>query len=269
MIKVLKYLLGGLLLIASVSTALAKVIDSIDSYGIYVVTSNGYVKVESYSHDYDFVDFNYANEIPFAARGDDALKLVVYAKKFDPNSVELELRHLDVVVKREKIGFSVKPLDKTDMYELHADAPISDGAMLHVRSWLHFDRMGVVMLGDTEAELVKFFSQKEMENATAVTQYLDDARVAFPDNDELKVLSKYWKSAAKAEKDIQAYTYVEEKWQQYENAEKLSLKARYLNAVMGEINGYLNQYPDGVKAEEAEQRRLIAEEKLEEYEKLL
>jgi hypothetical protein len=262
-------LLGILSLLSLFSTAHAGTVDSIDSYGIYVVSTKGYVKVQPFNHDYKFVDFNYTNEIPFVMRGSDSLKLIVFEKDFQPNSVELEIRPLDTRLNIKKIGFSAKPLDKADFYELSADMPVSDGAMLHVRSWSNFDNMGVIMLGDTEKEMVKFFSNKDLENASIVNQYLDDTLRAFPDNAELKALSLYWNSKAESEKDLEAYGYVEEKWQQYENAEKLSLKERYLNAVIIEINGYLNEHPNGAKAAEAKARKSLAEEQLKQYEKLL
>jgi hypothetical protein len=256
-------------LMATTSLACADSITQIDTYGVYVADKSGYVKVEPYTHDYRFVDFKYLNEIPVAERKDDNLTLVVYAKDFSPNSVQLESRPLQVKVQLEKINFSVKPLDKPDMYELTTSAPVKDGTILHVEAWGTFDNFGAIVLGETEDELIKYFSQKTLSNASVVTQYLDDALVAFPDNAKLKELSLYWKTAAEEEKDKSDYAYVEEKWQQYEAAEKLTLKERYLNAVIGEINGYLSQHPEGIKANEAKERKATAEAKLKEYEKLL
>jgi hypothetical protein len=93
--------------------------------------------------------------------------------------------------------------------------------------------------------------------------------VAFPDNPELKNLSTYWKTAAESEKDNRDYAYVDEKWKKYEEAEKLTLKERYLNALIVEINGYLNTHPEGAHSKEAQKRKEFAEGKLKEYEKLL
>ena len=71
---------------------------------------------------------------------------------------------------------------------------------------------------------MRSFQPKGLPNAPTVAQYLDDALVVFPDNARLKTLSKYWKTTAETEKDKEAYTYVEEKCQQYELVEKLILK---------------------------------------------
>ncbi|MEJ2406784.1 MAG: hypothetical protein P8171_21300 [Candidatus Thiodiazotropha sp.] len=264
-----KFILLSLVFFSYMEYCFSTTVDTIDSQGVYVVTANGFVKVEPYSHDYRFVDLNHINEIPFVARNSDTLQLVVYEKDFQPNTIELELRPLDIKVKLEKVRFNVKPMKQADMYKLTAKTPISDGAMLHVKSWSHFDNMGVIMLGDTHDELVKFFSRKAMKSAPTVKQYLDDALVAFPDSAELKSLSSYWKAAAEKEKEMADYAYVEDKWQQYENADKLTLKSRYLEALIVEINGYLNAHPNGVKSEEAKRRKATAKQKLEEYEKLL
>ncbi|MEJ2609564.1 MAG: hypothetical protein P8179_05600 [Candidatus Thiodiazotropha sp.] len=246
-----------------------KPIDSINTPGVYLSTNSGYVKIEPYKHDYRFVDFNFLNELPYAVRNEQRLVVVIYEKDFNPDSVELELRPLDVKVKLQKLKFTVHPMKKPDMYELIVDEPISDGAMLHVRSWSYFENFGAIMLGETEQQLVNFFSLKEMPNASTVVQYLSDAQVAFPDNKKLQDLAAYWKKAAEIEIDNRDYTYVQEKWQSYEEATKLSLKERYLNALIGEINGYLSTHPKGVHAEEASQRRDFAEEQLKELEKLL
>ncbi len=242
---------------------------AIDTPGIYLSTNSGYVKIEPYQHDYRFVDFNFLNELPYAVRAEKRLAVVIYEKDFNPDSIELELRPLDVKVKLQKLKFTVHPMQNPDMHELVVDQPVSDGAMLQVRSWSYFENFGAIMLGETEQQLVNFFSQKEMQNASTVIQYLDDARVAFPDNTKLQELSTYWKEAAEIEIDNRDYTYVQEKWQKYDEATKLSLKERYLNALIVEINGYLSTHPKGVHAEEAIQRRAFAEEQLKELEKLL
>ncbi len=258
-----------MLFLTSATATTAKTIEKIDSYGIYVAAKDGYVKVEPYPHDYRFVDFRYLNEVPFVIRDNDELTLVVYAKDFTPSSIEIERRPIDIQVELQNIRFDVKPLEKVDMYEVTLDSPLNDGAMLQIQSWTHFNNFGVIMLGDTQEQLVSYFSQKELSNATAVSQYLDDALIAFPENTKLQELSAFWKRAATIEKDKEDYAYVEEKWQQYETAEKLPLKKRYLEAVITEISGYLNSHPSGSKADEAKHRKAEAEKKLKEYEKIL
>jgi hypothetical protein len=257
------------ILVSSLLYADTKPIDAIHTPGIYLSTNSGYVKIEPYKHDYRFVDFNFLNELPYAVRAEQRLAVVIYEKDFNPDSIELELRPLDVKVKLQKLKFTVHPMKNPDMHELVVDQPISDGAMLQVRSWSYFENFGAIMLGETEQQLVNFFSQKEMHNASTVVQYLSDARVAFPDNTNLQDLAAYWKEAAEIEIDNRDYTYVQEKWQNYEEATKISLKDRYLNALIVEINGYLSTHPKGVHAEEAIQRRDFAEKQLKELEKLL
>lgn len=254
----------------TVSVAWANPVENIESYGIYVVADKGYVKVGPYSQVDNFVDFKYLNEIPFVKRADQALKLIVYSKNFHPDSITFELRPIDTIVDVREIKLDAKPLAKPDMYAFAFSKPVNDGVMLHVRYGNFFNNnFGVIMLGDTQTQLVNFFSQKNLPNASIVVQYLEDARIAFPKNTELKTLTKYWEKAAKQEKDKKGYAYVEEKWDDYQNAEKLTLKQRYLNELIGEINGYLNDHPDGYKAAEAKKRKRHAEDKLKEYEKLL
>lgn len=266
--KILFHLVGSLFMMYQAESVTAAPVNEIQEHGIYVVAEKGYVKVEPYSEYDEFVDFKRLNTIPFVIRGSDSLKLIVYEKHFSERSIMLKLRPIDVVVNIQDLKFKVKPLTKRDMYEISIATPIKNGVMLHVYSSF-FDYMGVIMLGDTQDELVKYFSQKQLKKPGTVIQYLEDALVAFPENSKLKELTDFWKKAAEAEKEKQAYSYVEEKWQQYEQAEKLTLKQRYLEAVIVEIEGYLREHPNGAMAKEAKKRKKIAEEKLKEYEKSL
>ncbi len=257
-------------LISGVIPVNAKTVENIEAYGVYVVAEKGFVKVGPYTHDDKFVDFNHLNEIEYVKRADQTLKLIVYKKDFNENNFVFALRPIQTTVDVREIKFNVKPLSKTDMYELVLDKPVTDGVMLHVHSSDFFkNTLGVIMLGETQSQLVKYFSQKDLPSAYAVKQYLDDARVAFPKNAELKNLSTYWDKAGKAEQDKRFYNYVEEAWQEYQKAEKLAVKSHFLKEVISNVNGYLSEYPDGVKVDEAKKRKQHAEEKLKEYEKLL
>ena len=257
-------------LMASITlTVWAKPVDTIETYGVYVVAEKGFVKIDSYNKTERFVDFKYLHEIPYVNRGEQALKLVVFEKNFHGDGMLFELRPIDTTVDLQPIKFDVKPLAKPDMYELTTAKPVPDGYMLQVNAGYYSNGYGAIMLGETQGQLVKYFSQKKLANASIVLQYLEDALVAFPANNALKELEIYWRKAAKTEKDKKGYTYVEEKWIQYQQAEKLKLKERYLNDLIGEINGYLNDHPDGYKAVEAKERKKHAEDKLKEYQKLL
>jgi hypothetical protein len=258
-----------LILLVGIGPATSKPAGDIESYGVYVDTGKSYVRFAPFKHDSRLVNFKYLNEVPEVKRKGEKVKLIVHLKKFSPEAMEIKVRTLDVKVHLQKITFKTRTMKKKNMYELTLDSPVKDGAMLQIYYGSFFDNMGVVMLGDTREELVRYFSRKKMNNASIVIQYLNDALVAYPRNSKLKSLANYWEKAAKNEKDKKTYSYVEEKWQKYEKAEKLTLKQRYLNKALGEINGYLNHYPDGLKAKEARKRKALAEKKLKEYEKLL
>ncbi len=256
-------------MLASVLTsAWAKPVDVIESEGVYVVAEKGYVKIEAYQHDSSYVDFNHLQEVPFVKRSDTTLKLVVYKKDFSESNILLEQRQLALIASNQPLKFDMKPLAKPHMFEITVNGPIKDGTLIFSHAGF-FQNMGAIVLGDTQKELVKLFSQKDIPDAPIVIQFLDDALAAYPNNTELKNLRGYWAGAAEVAKDKKGYSYVEEKWLAYEKAEKLTLKQRYLNDVIYEINAYLNEHPNGIKAEEAKQRKSIAEKKLKEYEKLL
>lgn len=266
--RITRIVLVGMLSVMYMDSAVSKAIEKIEARGIYVVAKHGYVKVEPYSHDDSFVDFRYLNEVPSVERDSDELKIIVYEKGFSEGDVRIGLRPVDVVVKVDTVKYTVKSLSLEDMYEVTLDIAVADGAMLHVYSG-YYDNMGVVMLGETQDVLENYFSNKKLSNSSAVEQYLSDALVAFPGNDRLKKLRTYWKKAADDEKDNGDYAYVNEQWQKYEQAEKLTLKSRYLERAIVEINGYLNAHPDGRYTAEAKSRKVEAEKMLKEYERML
>jgi len=79
----------------------------------------------------------------------------------------------------------------------------------------------------------------------------------------------YWIKAARDEKDKRTYEYVNIKWQKYNEATKIHLKASYLRRMTSEINGYLKDCPNGKKVTEAKERKEFTRKKIKEYEPLL
>jgi len=249
---------------------MAKTVKKIDSYGVYVVAKNGYVKVTPYKHYDNFVDFKYLNKIPEVKRKSNQLKLIVYTNDFKAGNYRFELRPIETTIKVDEVNFSVKPMSKKDMYEFTLDEPVANGNMLHVIApEVSGNYLGIVMLGNTQHELVNYFSNKKLEKAYAVKAYLEDSLTAFPKNKKLNELMTYWTQAATNEKDKRTYEYVNEKWRKYNSATKIHLKVSYLRGMIGEINGYLRDFPEGHKAKEAKERKEFAQKKIKEYEPLL
>jgi len=248
----------------------AKTIKKVDSYGVYVVAKKGYVKITPYKHYDNFADFKYLNEIPYVKRKSDKVQLIVYTNDFKVGNYRLELRPIQTTIKIDEVNFSVKPMSKKDMYEFTIDTPVSNGNMLHVLApEIAGNNLGIIMLGNTQKELEKYFSNKKIDKAYAVKSYLEDSLTAFPKNKKLKELMTYWTQAALNEKDKRTYAYVDEKWRKYNDATKIHLKVSYLRGMIGEINGYLKDFPKGYKVDEAKERKEFAQKKIKEYEPLL
>jgi len=247
-----------------------KTIKKIDSYGIYVVAKKGYVKVTPYNHNYNnFVDFKYLNEIESVTRGSKKVKMIVYTTDFKQGNYLFQIRPIQTTIQIDDVSYSVKPMKKKGMFMFTLDKSIANGNMLHVFApEISGANMGAIVLGDTQKELIKHFSNKKHEKAYAELAYLQDSLKAFPKNKKLKALLPYWQQAAKDEKDVRAYGYVDEKWHKYENTTKIHLKVHYLKGMISEINGYLRDHPTGKKATEAKQRKVFAENKIKEYKPL-
>ncbi len=248
----------------------SKIVNTIEHYGVYVKAKTGYVKLAPYDHPDHFVNFKYLAEVPAVLRADEDLTLIVFKKDFNEENLVLELRPIQTTVDIRRIHFNVKPLAKTDMYELSLDQAVADGTMLHAQSGLFWStHMAVIVLGDTEKELERYFSNEDLSDAYAVKAYLDDSLAAFPSNPKLKSLSKIWDEKAESEKDLRDYAYVEEQWNKYQETAKLSLKAQYLESMLAEIKGYLQNHAKGLKATDAQERQDFAEKELKELEKQL
>lgn len=270
MYKSIHWLFISVLLLTISGHSAAKTVKKINSYGIYVVAKKGYVKVTPYNHNYDnFVDFKYLNEIASVKRGSKKVKLIVYTTDFKQGNYLFQTRPIQSTVQIDDVSHSVKPMKKKGMYMFTLDKSIADGNMLHVFApEISGRNMGAIVLGNTQKELVKYFSNKKHEKAYAELAYLEDSLKAFPKNKKLKALLPYWQQAAKDEKDIKAYGYVDEKWRKYQKTTKIHLKVHYLEGMISEINGYLRDHPKGKKAVEAKQRKVFAENKIKEYKPL-
>ncbi|VAW70478.1 hypothetical protein MNBD_GAMMA10-646 [hydrothermal vent metagenome] len=248
----------------------AKIVEEIDSYGIYVEAENGYVKVMPSKKHGGFASFNDLNKIPYAKRESDEVKLIVYTNVFNISNYAFEIRLIEAPITIDMISFSAKPMSQKDVYELTLDVPVANGNMLHVMApEVPGNNMGIVMLGHTEDELEKYFSNKERDSAGTVKSYLEDALEAYPENDGLRELMLYWAAAASDEKDKHSYQYVDNAWDEYNSASKIDVKLSRLERVVSEINGYLRDFPQGGRAGDAKQRREAALEKIKEYEALV
>lgn len=268
--KLIHWLVVSLMILGISGYSSAKTIKKIDSYGVYVVAENGYIKITSYKHYDNFANFKYLNEIPSVIRKSKKIKLVVYTNDFNTDNYRIELRPIQTTIKIREVNFSVKPLSNKDMYEFTIDDPVADGNMLHVIApEISGNNLGIIMLGDTQTELIKYFSNKKLDAAYAIKAYLENSLIAYPENKKLKQLLTYWTRAAFDEKDKRTYGYVDEKWRKYNDATKIHLKVSLLRGMIGEINGYLKDFPKGYKAKEAQERKIFAQKKIKEYEPLL
>jgi len=267
----LAWILGfTLVVLGGITASRAESPDGVENYGVYVAGTNGYVKIKPYQHRDNFVDFKYLHEIPAVMRNDGQLQLLIYQKNFSAKNFAFELRPIDVTVDIKQVSFDIKPLPAADMYALTLRQPVLDGSLLQVHSGSFFiDNFGVIMLGDPQQQLVNYFSQKNLDDAQAAQAYLNDALQAFPENTELNKLQRYWATTAASSRDRKDYSYVEEQWTKYQSAEKIDLKVRYLDNLIREVNGYIQQHPQGTKIEEAQERKRFAESKIDEFKDLL
>ncbi len=259
-----------LMLLGFSANSSAKVVKKIDSYGIYVVAEDGYVKVTPYKRYDNFASFRDLNKIPYAKQKSGPVKLIVYSNSFHVGNYRFELRPIQTTIKINEVSFSAKFMAEKDMYELTLDEPATSGNMLHVMAPEITDyNMGIIMLGNTEEELEKYFSNKKLKDAGSVKSYLENSIEAYPENRKLNELMAYWTATASTEKDRRTYKYVDEAWSEYKSATKIQLKLSYLENAVSEINGYLRSFPKGRKATEAKQRKKLGLEKIKKYEKLL
>ncbi len=268
--KLIHWLVVSSILLGISGYSSAKTVKKIDSYGVYVVAKNGYVKVTPYKHRDNFANFKFLNEIPSVIRNSKKVKLIVYSSDFNTGNYRIELRPVQTTIKIHEVNYSVKPMGKKDMYEFTLDDSVADGNMLHIIApEISGYNLGIIMLGDTQTELIKYFSNKKLDAAYAVKSYLQDSLVSYPKNKKLKQLMTYWTQAAINEKDKRTYQYVDEKWRKYNDATKIHLKVNYLRGMISEINGYLRDFPKGYKVKEAQERKDFAQKKIKEYEPLL
>ncbi len=177
---------------------------------------------------------------------------------------------MHIIASNEPIEFDISPIPgKKDMYRGVYSESVPSATLLTIYNYAAFKHgIGIIALGDIESSLVNVFSDMS-QPAYAALPELEGVVNKYPNNEKLNTLLIEWQKVASAEKDNSDYTYAQKAWEEYEGTTKLTLQQRYLEKVLREINGYLNAHPNGVNAEEATNRKTMADERLKEIVKML
>ena len=242
----------------------------ISSYGIYLKGEQGYVKVTSFSSPTRVIDQKDYYKLPYAVRTNEEIELLIFLKDFKAKDFGFEFRPMSIVASNEEVQFEFSPIPgKEDMYKATYAQPVASSTLLLVYNFGLFQHaVGVIALGDIESELVRVFSDMR-QPAYAALPELEGVVSKFPNNAKLNELLGQWRKVAKKEKDDADYQYVQKAWEEYKGTQKITLQERYLNKVLREINGYLNTHPNGEHAIEAKERKVAAEKRLAEIERIL
>lgn len=252
----MKHLIAFALLFVFAATANANPAEKIDSYGIYVADKQGYQKLRPFNHDH--FELQHLADLPFAQRQDQALTLYVFQKNFDPQNLSLRAQHVALAGGYDELKFEIRPTDKEDLYRVQVVGKVPNDRVLLAYSGWYMNGSPAIALADPQSQLEALFSDMSQPSHAALPT-LEHVVKAYPDSRKLQSLLPMWREQAQAQKDAKDYSYVEKAWQKYEGADKLALQKRYLLALQGEINGYLENHPQGQHAKEAQQRRAHAE----------
>ncbi|PKV49887.1 hypothetical protein ATE84_1926 [Aquimarina sp. MAR_2010_214] len=235
-------------------------------FGVYIKSNDDYIKFVTLNNT-NFPEFKDLNKAPSILRGNNKVELILYWNNFKSSSLVVKARKLALGGFNETINFSIEPLEKENMYKLTTDKTIPDGSFLFIlNGW---DEILTVFLGDSEQQAITFFSDTNLKPAYAAVPDLEDAIKAFPNSQKLADLLPKWKEIKQLEQQELEYEYVEEAWQKYQKAEKISLKIRYLKDMQMALNNFLANHPESNKSVECKKRQTEINTKLPELEKMM
>ncbi len=240
--------------------------NNITQFGIYIKGNNSYIPMATINNT-SFPEFKDLKKIPSIERNDDKLELIIYSDNFKETYFTALSRKLALAGANEDINFNVSPMDKENMYKLSTNAILPNGRFIFIP--IGWNEILAVFLGDAQKEVVTFFSNMELKPSYSASQDLEATLKVFPENTELAALLPKWQKVESREKEISDYQYVEDVWQQYQEAEKIALKVRYLEKLQVELNGFLNSHPDGTKLTECKERQTEIDAELPKYEKMI
>lgn len=241
-------------------------LDEITSFGVYVEGKDGYVKLRPYEHNY--FELKRLKSIPYVERDSQLVNLVIYQQEFNADLMAIKAQYIALAGGSDTLQVDVSPTDREDMYKLAVVGDVPDNRVLFFSSgWFGYHDLAV-SLAEPEGQLETLLSDME-QPAHAALPTVEEMIEAYPDNAVFKALLPKWQAASRKAEDDRDYGYVVEIWQQYQNSERLPLKAQYLQRLRGELNRYLQKHPEGEKTDEAKQRLEYANTRITELEKLL
>ncbi|WP_109851812.1 hypothetical protein [Aquimarina sp. AU58] len=239
---------------------------NIKQFGIHIKSKDSYLSFATINNT-SFPEFRHLNKIPSVLRENDHIEIIVYLQNFESGSLVAQARKLALGGFNEDVNFGIEPLEKENMYKLTTDTTIPDGSFLFIS--IGWNEILAVFLGDSEKEVIAFFSDTNLRPAYAAVPDLEDTIKAFPNSQELINLLPKWKEIKQLERQELEYKYVEEAWQKYHGTEKISLKIRYLKDMQMALNGFLANHPESNKSEECRERQIQIDTKLPELEKMI
>ncbi len=240
--------------------------NNITQFGIYIKSNHGYVPMTTINNA-NYPEFKHLKKATSIEREDDDVTLIIYSNHFDATYFKASIRKLALKGSSEDLNFSISLMDKENMYQLTTNTKVPNGSFIFIQ--MGWDEISTVFLGDAQKEAVTFFSNIDLQPAYAASQDLETTINIFPDNEQLVMLLPKWGKLKKQEKEITDYKYVEDVWKQYQESEKITLKVRYLEKLQVELNGFLNNHPDGIKLTECKEKQVEIDTKLPEYEKMI
>lgn len=240
--------------------------NNITQFGIYIKSNNGYVPMSLITNS-SYPEFKHLAKVPSIKRNSNKIELLFYSKNFNATHFVATAKKLALKNISKEVNFNISSTDKENMFTLTTDTGVNDGWFLYIP--MGWDEIAAAFLGDAEEEAIAFFSDKTLAPAYAAVQDLEDLIKVFPNNGQLSKLFSEWRIIAKQEKEVSDFMYVQEAWGQYQEAEKVILKIRYLEKLQIEINGFLSNHPESSLASDCEEFQKEIDIKFPEYNKMI
>jgi len=225
---------------------------SLESFGVYVKTEQGYQPADVYSHYR--MDFEYFAELPIIQASEPGLELLIYQPNLSPDYLEFETRPITTPGQSLKATPVISPLGETQYRVTFREEIPADRILLVGTGWGDNSLYAAALSNPLEGFLEGYKTDADVSPTTA-TWAIDKMLTAYPNNTELTELLAFWTAAEIQTKATEQYEFTQEAWSDYENSETAESKLKALENVKTRIEYYLEEYPKG--SETAELNELL------------
>lgn len=221
----------------------------------YIKVVDGYrplTRIEGMDYlNYDFSSRLFA--MPVMEDIEQPVTLMFQSEHFVAEWTNIETRHIETLGMNAEAEYTVDKLSD-EQYEVTLSNPTDSDRILLVNLGWHTDAVYGVALADPVAELESLYGPDTDHNPVSAEYTLGLMASQADAPEAVQDLHQYWVDEITRAQAADFFDYVEESWEEYENAEAATDRLSALEEVQELAETYLDDFPNGAERDQVRSR---------------